>query len=96
MVVIAENKTILDRKIKPNTIYRHYKNKGYFIHDVFRHTETGEYYVAYVALYGDCLKHTRPLEMFLSKVPEEDQHKNVTGQTYRFMHKVELLALNEE
>ena len=61
---------------------RHFKGNEYLIQDVAEHSETGELYVVYKALYGDCKTYIRPAIMFLSEVDRE-KHKNVE-QKYRF------------
>lgn len=71
-----------ERKIKINSIYRHFKGMQYLVLDVAIHSETLEEYVVYKALYGDCKTYIRPLDMFLSKV-DKDKYPNVL-QEYRF------------
>lgn len=61
---------------------RHFKGDQYLFVDVVEHTETGEYMVMYVALYEDCKKYVRPLNMFLESCSEEQF--NEYGQEYRF------------
>ncbi|MGL5615420.1 MAG: DUF1653 domain-containing protein [Sarcina sp.] len=63
-------------------IFRHFKGDCYLVEDVVIHSETGEKLVLYKALYGDCGRFVRPLEMFLEEVPKEKV--NPTGQKYRF------------
>ena len=71
------------RDIGIGKIYRHFKGNYYYIKDVAIHSETGEEYVVYQALYDDYKTYIRPKEMFLEKadVTRED---NVFKQEYRF------------
>ncbi len=65
------------RKLKLNTIYRHYKGNLYLVLDIACNSETLEDYVIYRALYGDNKLWIRPLIMFNDIV-------NKNGQKYRF------------
>lgn len=65
------------RKVKVNTIYKHYKGDLYLVEDIIYHSETGEKMVAYRALYGNNKLWCRPYDMFLDEV-------NKNGQKYRF------------
>ena len=70
------------RKIKLNSIYRHFKGDLYFVEDVATHTETKEQLVIYRRLYEDCSLYARPLDMFLSEVDHE-KYKDIKKK-YRF------------
>ena len=72
----------MDRKIKLNTVYVHFKNKKYINLNFAEHTETGEQMVIYQALYGEHKTYARPYEMFAGKVDKE-KYPDVK-QTYRF------------
>lgn len=52
-------------------VYRHFKGKLYLVLDLATHSETGEQYVVYKALYGDCKTYIRPYLMFASGVDHE-------------------------
>ena len=70
------------RSIESGKIVRHFKGNLYMIIGVAEHTETGERLVVYKALYGEGKIWTRPIDMFLEKVPKEKE--NPTGQIWRF------------
>lgn len=56
--------------IKPDQIWRHYKNKDYRIIVLSRNTEDLTWYVVYEALYENSVSQIwhRPIEMFLETV----------------------------
>lgn len=68
--------------IQHHSLYRHYKGNLYYVIGLAEHSETNEMMVVYHALYGDNEMWVRPLDMFLSEVPEGKE--NPTGQKYRF------------
>ncbi len=70
------------RKIKKNTIYRHFKGDLYLVLDTVIHSETKEEMVLYKGLYGNCPLYVRPLDMFLSEVDHQKYPK--VKQKYRF------------
>lgn len=69
-------------EIKVKKIYKHFKGDLYFIEDIAIHSETGEKYVVYRALYGNNDLYIRPYDMFTSEV-DHVRYPEVT-QKYRF------------
>ena len=70
------------RKIKINTVYRHFKGDLYLVEAIAEHTETGEQMVIYRALYDNFKLYARPYNMFISEV----DHEKYPGvkEKYRF------------
>ena len=71
------------RDIEIGKIYRHFKGNFYYIKDVAIHSETGEEFVVYQALYDDYKTYIRSKEMFLEKV-DINRVDNIFKQEYRF------------
>lgn len=63
-------------------VYRHFKGNNYRVLDIAEHSETGELFVVYKALYGERKTYIRPLEMFKSPV-DRDKYPDV-AQKMRF------------
>ena len=72
----------MERKIKIKGVYKHFKGNYYLVEDIATHTEDGQKYVVYRALYGDNILYIRPLDMFLSPVDKE-KYPDIKQQ-YRF------------
>lgn len=69
-------------EVKTKRVYKHFKGDLYFVEDIAIHSETGEKYVVYRALYGNNDLYIRPYDMFTSKV-DHVKYPEVT-QKYRF------------
>lgn len=77
----------MKRKIKLNTMYRHFKGSKAFVITLAKHSETGEELVIYCCTNNDNTNHTdgiyaRPIDMFLSEVDHE-KYPDIK-QKYRF------------
>lgn len=70
----------MEAKIKG--VYKHFKGDYYIVEDIAIHSETGEKYVVYRALYEDAKLYIRPYDMFISEVDKEKYPK--VEQKYRF------------
>ena len=75
-------------------VYRHFKGNLYLAEDIATHSETGEKFVVYRALYGSQNLYIRPYDMFISEVDHE-KYPNVK-QKYRFeLANIESVVKNE-
>lgn len=70
------------RDLETGKIYRHFKGNLYKVEDVATHSETGEEYVVYRAMYDDKGLWIRPKTMFLEEV-DKKKYPDVK-QKYRF------------
>lgn len=81
------------RNIIRGGVYQHFKGDYYLVEDVVIDSETKGELVLYRALYGNCTRYVRPLEMFLSEV-DHNKYPNVKQQ-YRFeLQNIESVAKN--
>lgn len=72
----------MNSTVEPRRVYKHFKGRLYYVFGIFEHTETGELFVAYQALYEPYKNYIRPLESFTSRV-DLKKYPNAT-QEYRF------------
>lgn len=73
----------MSRRVIPGGLYRHYKNKWYFVIGEAQHTESAEVFVTYFPLYGeDPVLFVRPKAMFLEAI---DPMKADGLQKWRFL-----------
>ncbi len=70
------------REVQLKKVYRHFKGGLYLVEDIARHSETGEDYVVYRALYGSGELWIRQKLMFLEEV-DHIKYPQVK-QKYRF------------
>lgn len=72
----------MERKIKINGVYKHFKGNYYLVLDIAINSEDDSKMVVYRALYGDASLYVRPLDMFLNEV-DHNKYPDVK-QKYRF------------
>ena len=72
----------MEREVKLNRVYKHFKGDLYIVLDIAIHSETKEKMIIYRGLYEDGKLYARPYDMFLSEVDHEKYPK--VKQKYRF------------
>ena len=75
------------REPKPYEIFTHFKGKKYQILTLATHSETGEKYVVYQAMYDDFKSYVRPYDLFMSETDREKYPD--TPYRYRFFREDE-------
>lgn len=60
----------MSNTVIPGCLYKHFKGNMYKVHCIAIHTETGEEFVVYEALYGDHQMYCRPRHMFEETVED--------------------------
>nr|DAQ63797.1 MAG TPA: Protein of unknown function (DUF1653) [Caudoviricetes sp.] len=64
-------------------LYKHFKGRLYYVHNIAEHSETGEVFVVYQAMYPPYKVYVRPYKMFMGDI-DPNRPDNITGQSKRF------------
>lgn len=64
-------------------LYKHFKGRLYYVHNIAEHSETGEVFVVYQAMYPPYKVYVRPYKMFTDDI-DPNRPDNITGQSKRF------------
>lgn len=64
-------------------LYKHFKGRLYYVHNIAEHSETGEVFVVYQAMYPPYKVYVRPYKMFTGDI-DPNRPDNITGQRKRF------------